>query len=164
MIDATEPVFPNNAVALIKIALQTIDADLRIYGRPLRSSDPAQSIGVFPQLWQPDEQSYEMRGGPEGPSEPTLSRYQIAVQGFIKDLDEERGLATHSVLSKQIRTTLYRNSPLMVALRMLAVTMNGSTERTQRCGVMTARYLSNEIDGNFLYLSTLDFFLETETV
>lgn len=164
MIDATEPVFPNNAVALIKTAMQTIDVDLRIYGRPLRSSDPAQSVGVFPQLWQPDEGSHEMRGGPAGPSEPTLSQYQIAIQGFIKDLAEERGLASHSVLSKLIRTTLYRDTSLMVALRALTVTMNGSTERTQRYGVKSARYLSNEINGNFLYLSTLEFFLETETV
>lgn len=164
MINAAQPVFPNNAVACIKTGIQAIDSDLRIFGRPLRESDPAQSVGVFGQQWHPNEQSYEMVGGPQGPSEPTLASYQIAVQALIKDLDEERGLNSHSVLSKLIRATLYRNTSLMLALRALTVTMNGSTERTQRYGVRNVKYLSNELNGNFLYLSTLEFFLETETV
>ena len=153
-------VFPNNAVAVIKTGMQSIDPDLRIYGRPLRKSDPAQSIGVYGQQWLPNEQSFEVGGT----GEPSLSSYVITIQAFVKDMDEERGLDIHSVLSKLIRTTLYRDTSLMLALRALTVTMSGSIERTQRYGVKTVRYLSNEIDGNFLYLSTLEFFLETETV
>ena len=164
MITDTVAVFPNNAVAAIKTAMQSIDSDLRIYGRPLRKSDPAQSVGVYGLQWLPDEQSYEIGGGLRGPGEPTISQYLISVQAFVKDMDEERGLAVHSVLSKLIRTTLYRDPTLMLGLRSLTVTMSGSTERTQRYGTKIVRFLSNEIDGNFLYLSTLEFFLETETV
>lgn len=98
------------------------------------------------------------------PSEPTISTYVIGVQAFVKDFSEERGLARHSVLSKMIRSMLYRDAPLRVGLSALSVTMNDSVERSQRWGIRAQRYLSNEIDGNFLYLSTLEFWLDTETV
>lgn len=164
MITATEPVFPNNAVDLIATRCGLLDADLWITKRPLRESDPVQSIGVFGSQWNPAEDSYEMRGGAPSTHEPTLSSYLIGVQAFVKDMDEEKGLATHSVLSKMIRAMLYRDAPLRLGLRSLSVVMDGSTERTQRFGIRTQRYLSNELQGSWLYLSTLEFWLETETV
>ncbi len=163
-ISNTTVVFPNNAVDLIDTRAQLLDADLFCIKRPLRESDPNQSVGVFPSYWTPDEDSYEMRGIPSpGRSEPTLSQYLIMVQAFVKDMDEERGLATHSVLSKMIRSMLYRDAPLRVGLAALTVTMNGSTEKTKRWGIRTQRYFSNELSGSWLYLSTLEFWLETET-
>ena len=163
MITNETEVFPNNAISLIKTRVQLLDKDLFVAGRPLRSSDPNQSVGVFGAQWLPNEDSYEMLGGPEGRHEPTLQNYLVTVQAFVKDADEERGLATHGVLSKMIRAMLYRDDPLRVALRSLSVQMSGSTERLTRFGVRQQRYFTNEISGSWLYLSNLEFWIETET-
>jgi hypothetical protein len=164
VIDPTEPVFPNNIIDLVYTRAATIDSDLRRFRRPLRASDPSESFGVFAAQWNPNDRSYEMKAvASPGPNEPTLQRYLIAIQAFVKDFQEERGLAKHSVLSKHVRAMLYRDDPLRIGLATLSVTMSGSIERTQRWGIRTQRFLSNEIDGNFLYLSTLEFWLETET-
>lgn len=172
MITGLEPVFPNNAVDLIALRANFLDPDhatdpdaIRVFKRPLRETDPQQSIGVFAAQWNPDEESYELLGGPTPrASEPTLQTYLIAVQAFVKDFQEERGLARHSIMSKLVRSMLYRDNALRVGLASLSVEMNGSVERTQRWGIRIQRFLSNEIDGDFLYLSTLEFWLETETV
>jgi len=163
VITTSTAVFPNNVVDLLFTRIGLIDSDLRGYKRPLRASDPQQSFGIIAQHWLPDEHSLEMGNG-SGSSEPTVGKYLIGVQAFVKDTDEERGLAIHSVLSKLIRATLYRDTPLRVGLQALSVTLSGSTERTQRFGITNQRYFSNEIAGDFLYLSTLEFWLETETV
>lgn len=164
MIVENQNVFPNNAVYLITARTKLLDTDLYVIRRPLRESDPTQSVGVFAAQWLPEETSYEMVGGPVGRHEPTLQQYFITVQAFVKDMDEERGLATHSVLSKMIRSMLYRDDPLRVALGSLSVTTDNSIERTQRWGIRQQRYFSNELSGSWLYLSTLEFWLETETV
>lgn len=163
MITNDEAVFPNNVVAILKTRTQLLDSDLFLCSRPLRSSDPVQSVGIFPAFWNPDEQSYETIGA-SAPGEPTLQTYQISIQALVKDMDEERGLAVHSVLSAMIRSMLYRDALLRVGLGALSVTMDGNTERAQRWGIRTQRFLSNELEGSWIYLSTLDFWLETETV
>lgn len=164
MIETDDTVFPNNAVTLVKARMQLLDADLFVIGRPLRDSDLPQSIGVYPIMWQPREDSYEMRGGPVGRSEPTLQRYLIVVQAFVKNMNQEEGISTHAVLSKLVRTVLYRDEPLRVALGSLSWTNGSCIERTQRWGISQQRYVSNEIRGEWLYLSSLEFWLETETV
>ncbi len=108
MIATSELDFPQNAVALIATAAKLIDKDLEVVKRPLRTTDPSQSVGVYGAQWAPEEDSYEMRGGltGPGPSEPTLQRYLVTIQAFIRDSDEQRGLATHSLLAKLVRTML----------------------------------------------------------
>lgn len=167
MITADTLVFPNNAVDLIANRSKLLDpaGDVQVLRRPLKETDPVQSIGVFGTLWTPDDESVEMRGGfSPGPQEPTLQRYNIAVQGFVKDQNEERGLTVHSVMSKLILAMLYRDEPLRVGLAGLSVTMLGLTERTMRWGVTTQRFLNNELDSEWLYLSTVECWLETETI
>ena len=161
MITADEPIFPNNVVALLKVALAGIDPDVSVFGRPLRPSDPAQSIGVFGQLWDPDEESIEMAGA--FPGEPTLQRYQLSIQSLVKHGDEEVGQAIHSILSNRVRGVLYRNQALRVALGNLSAVDSGVIESMRRWGVSVQRYLSNEIDQEWVYLSTLEFWIETET-
>lgn len=164
MISEDTPVFPNNIIDLVATRLRLLDESLvnSTYRRPLRESDPNTAAGVFAATWEPDNESLEI--GRPAPSEPTISTYVLGVQAYVKDFNEERGLARHSVLSKMIRSMLYRDAPLRVGLSALSVTMNDSVERSQRWGIRAQRYLSNEIDGNFLYLSTLEFWLDTETV
>jgi hypothetical protein len=162
-IDASSPVFPNNVVDLIATRAQALDADLQILKRPLRASDPIQCVGVFGMLWTPNEDSIEFRGTPgSGPGLPTISRYTITVQGLIKDTDDERGLYVHSVLAKMLRSMLYRDTALRVGFAALSVTDLTGTESTSQWGLGTTRYYSNEIKGTWLYLSVLDFWLETE--
>lgn len=161
MITGNEVVFPNNVVSLFAVKLGTIDADMTVVTRPLHRTDPDQSIGVYAQIWEPDEDSYEM-GHIVGGAEPTISRYQIAVQAMIKAGSEEQGLAVHSVLSKRIRTVLYRDTALQVALRSLVVTDGSSTERFMRGIIRTQRYMNDDIQGVFVFVSTLDYSIETE--
>ena len=164
MIDSGTSVFPSNVVQLVKTRAQLIDSDLYVTGRPLRESDPVQSVGVFGMQWVPDENYYAMGSTSLGRSEPSLQTYLITIQGFVKDADEERGLDVHAILSKKLRSMLYRDDPLRVGLLALSVVMNGSTERAKRYGVRSQRYVSNELSGTWLYLSTLEFWLETETI
>lgn len=164
MITADESVFPNNAVSLLKTRFDLIDPELEVFRRPLRNTDPVQSVGVFGTLWRPDEESYEIRDMPSpGPSEPTLQRYSMMIQALVRDMEEERGLIVHSVLATLLRSMLYRDNPLRVGLASLSSTLSGSTETTKRWGLGQTRYLSNEIRGEWLFLSTLEFWLETES-
>lgn len=166
MITADEPVFPNNAIVVLSDRFKLLDSagDVAVLRRPLRDTDPNQSIGVYGSLWTPDQTSLEMKGmDSPGPQEPTIQRYVLTIQGFVKDMDEERGLATHSVLSKMILAMLYRDVPLRVGLAELSTVLFGATERTTRWGVTTQRFLNNELDAEWLYLSTVECWLETET-
>ena len=164
MITETDAVFPNNAVSLLKVRMGAIDDDLSVYRRPLRLTDHVQSIGIFSSMWTPDVQSMELRGlGHPAPSEPTVNRYGLAIQAFVKDFDEERGLASHSVLSKMVLAILYRDQPLRVGLAALQSEVLGVRERVLRWGVVAQRFLSNELgESEWLYLSTVELYLETE--
>lgn len=164
-VDPDEAIFPNNIVVLVAMAMQTIDPDVAVMKRPLRNEDPQQSIGVAAATWDPQEDSLEMKGiGHPAPQEPTFQRYILTIQAFVKDGDAERGLAVHSVLAQRVRSVLYTNEGLRLALQGLSVEFqNGRTERLQRWGVRTARYFSGEIESQMLYLSTLEFWIETET-
>lgn len=162
-------VFPNNVVALMAPRLKTLDTDLSVFKRMLRDGDPTQSLGIFPLTWQPDELTYEMDGGltllgqKRAAAQPTVGIYTIGIQSFVMDTDEEQGIGVHNVLAKMIRTLLYYDTPLAVGLRALSVSMYGSTERFQRMKVGVQRYLTNEIDGVFHYVSSLECTVETET-
>lgn len=161
MIVADETMFPQNVVEILKLRFTLMDADLFVVARPLKATDPNQSVGIIASQWVPNEESLEMRG--LGSMEPTLNRYLITVQAFVKDMDEERGLNTHSVLSRLIRSILYNDAPLRQALASLSATLDGRVEAPQRWGVRQQRFFSNELDATWLYLSNLEFWLETET-
>lgn len=172
MIDASLSVFPSNVLDLLATRFDTVgtiddEIDLAqritVLKRQLRPTDPIQAVGIAPMNWTPDESSFEIRGGFPGSSFPSLGRYWINIQGFVKDTDEIRGLAVHSVLSSRIKAILYYDTPLRIGLSTLAVSLGSVTERFKRSGVRLQRYLSNEIDGSFIYLSTLEFWIETET-
>lgn len=165
MIEQDETVFPNNVVKYVALAMGTIDPDVKVFKRALRNVDPQQSIGVFPQTWGPDPSSLEMQAlGAPAPQLPTIQEYTLGVQSFVKDSEEERGLAVHAALSTAVRMVLYTNTNLQVVLGgMSASPATGWTESMRRWGIRTARYFSGEINAQMLYLSTLEFWIETET-
>lgn len=160
MITSDLPVFPNNIVLQVAERFDQIDPDVSVFRRPLRNTDPQQSIGVFASIWNPDDQSLEMMG--RMPGEPTLQNYMLNVQAFVKDGDEERGLAVHSILSALVRRVLYRDNDLRLALQGLSVASDGTTEILKRWQVRSQRYVNNDIEGQWLYLSTLELWMETE--
>lgn len=161
-IDETTIVFPNNVVVIIADACADLDEDLSVFRRPLRPTDPAQSVGVFATQWDPNEESWEMQG--RVPGEPTLQTYRVTIQAANKDTDQERGLAVHSIMSTLIRSMLVRNETLSLALRTLNVSLDGTTEQARRWGVRDQRYLSNEIRNQWIFLSVTDFWLDTQTI
>lgn len=168
MLDSSVMCFPMNAVDLIAIRLESIDPEtapgandgIRIYKRPLRVEDDTETIGITADHWIPDKNSMEMRGGTV---EPTLQRYTVNIQGLVKDADEDRGIATHSLLCSLIRSMLYRDIPLGLAFRELSVTVGGVREKSTKWGVVSQHYLNNQLKGSFIYLSRLEFYIETQS-
>lgn len=160
VIAASDPlVFPDNAIALIAARIPAaVDSDLTVLKRPLRPTDPTQTVGVFPINFAPMDNSIEIQS-----LQPTLNRYGIIVQSFVKNYTEEDGIVEHSILSSRLRSMFYRDVPLHAGLTVLQVTMNNSLERMQRRGITVQRFLSNELQGVFQYTSWLETWLETET-
>ena len=156
--------FPSNVVQLVVARMKQRWPNTGIVPRPLRHTDKTQSIGVFPTDWSPDVESYEFTppGDPVPAGFPTIHSYRITIQAFVKDADSERGIRTHSMMSKAVRSLLYFDKPLALGLRQLSVEMDGVTEIIQRRMILRAKYISNEIDGSFLFLSTLQYSIETE--
>lgn len=162
MIAADSTAFPGNVIAAIKPRIAALDADLFVVSRPLQPTDPQQSVGIMPVQWGPRPESLEMGGA--FPGEPTLQRYDFVIQCMIKDTDQQSGPAVISSLSTMVRRMLYRGNGLAIDLSSLTSSALGSTERTQRWGVTNQRFLSNEISGNWIFVSTLEFWVETESV
>lgn len=155
-----DPLFPMNAVQLLAARFTMIDADLYVCQRRLHPTDPAQSVGVAAESWMPDPESYEMLGGQR--SEPTVQRYYMSVQSLVKDTEEQRGIAVHSKLSQMVRGIILTDIPLRDSLRALSTNLYGVAERTLRWSVPAQRYLANELQGQFTFLSTTQVLLETE--
>lgn len=160
--DPADLPFPENVVQeLINTfqdqALFPYDA---VVARPLRTTDPAVTLGVFAVDWMPDERSAEI-GKRHG---PTLTSYVFAIQGLIKHGDEQAGIRMHSILAKNIRSMLDRDQGLHVRLGQLSEASLGVAERAQRWGVRGQRFANNEVGGGFIYLSTTEFYLQTEAL
>lgn len=159
-IEADFTVFPNNIVNLIYTRVpEVIDPDLYVVRRALRRGDPPQSVGITAAQWLP--QDFEMVG--QTP-EPTIQRYTFAIQGYIFTPDEENGIAQHAVLSRAIRNMLYRDGGFRSGLTAMVSTDAGTnvTESVQRWGIRQVQFISTEINQAFLYLSTTEFWVETQ--
>lgn len=160
MIDGKTDVFPNNAVILMGDALKAIDEDVPVHRRRLTSLDEVQCIGIFAQQWMPRDDSYEMQGTQ---GMPTVQIYEISLMCLVKDMDEEVGMMAHAELTKLAHKTIMRDSILRDSLRALRTDLYGERERLLNWRIETARYLSEEVGREFIYLSTSTVRLETET-
>jgi hypothetical protein len=160
-VDDNAAQFPWNAVVLIATRLNLVDEDIPCFRRRLYSTDPVQTFGCSPANWHPVQDSLEMRGA-DLAQEPTIQKYSLVVQAMVKDTDEERGIAVHSQMSKIARSILLTDIPLRDSLRALSADLYGVRERTLRWSIQSQRYLSEELKGQFTYLSTIEVQLETE--
>jgi hypothetical protein len=167
VITAADTEFPNNIIALLVARIPTFcdptgsgDNALKVFSRPLRTSDPTQSVGVFPAMKRPNTDSFEIGRTPE----PTVKTYSVILQTVVQDTDESACISVHSILSNRLWRMFYRDSPLNIGLTALAVDANNSRERLQRRGIELQRYLSNEIQGSYVQTSWIECWFETETV
>lgn len=156
-------VFPNNVVQVVTAALEGSHAAFegQAFARPLRPTDPNPCIGVFPALWTPGQETLEIGHNPQG--EPTIQTYTIVVQAMNKDSDKDIALSRHSTIAQIVRRTLYRSDPLRVLLGGLVATDGIVQERFQRARLGSQRFMDNEINDQFVFLSVLDLSIETET-
>lgn len=149
--------FPDNIVQEFKSALAGLGGIDAVVGRRLRMSDSNACVGVFAEEWLPGEM------GIGQPMEPLDNRYTITIQLLIKHAQEEEALSQHSVLSKSIRVMVYRDPDLRVRLPQLSETYMQRRESVQKWDVRAQRFMSNEIEGTFLYLSSTEVIVTTET-
>lgn len=160
MIDPTTPAFPTNVAQVLGAQIKLLDDEIYTFSRPLKHTDPNVSVSTFGLQWEPDERTWETRG--QGAMGPTVQRYLVVIQAFVKDMDVERGAAKHSVLSAMIRGMLHRSPTLRVALTSLVVTTEDYTESLRRWSIRSQRFLNNELGGSWLYLATTEVLIETE--
>lgn len=149
--------FPENVVEELAISLDVLEGIDVVVKRPLKPTDPNGAAGVYAVSWNPE--GYQI-----GQYDPAVTQYLFAIQTFVKHGDDEGGVALHSRLAKRVRVMLYRDDELRVRLGTLYTDESGIIERTQKWGVRTQRYLSNELQGTFMYLAVTEMYLETEIV
>jgi hypothetical protein len=160
MIEPDSSVFPNNIIEMIRVRVSVaIDPDMTVILRPLRHTDPNQSLGIYASTWNGDEDSHEM--APTMVNIPTLQNYRVFVQSLVKDGDEVRALNVHGVVAKKIREMLYLDQTLQVAFSQLVDASGGKTEKAMLWGLQAQRYMSNEISGSFIQSSISEFWLQT---
>lgn len=151
--------FPTNVIEVLHGRFTETFPDHEIQDRPLRYTDPARSVGLYVSTWVPDEENSKQIGQVE----PALSTYLVRVQNMIQAADEVDGRTMFTVDAKIVRAMLYRDPSLRVALGSLTEEMFGTIERLQRFGVRNQSFLNNELEGQFVFLATTDFWIETET-
>lgn len=158
MLDDSTAYFPMNTVDIYAEHMKAIDPDLAVYKRMVDPTDQTYTICVSPTQWAPEQRSGEIRGGP---NEETIQVYGVSIVSIIVDADEERGIRTHSNLATRIRTKLYRDESLRLALGQLKVELDGVVERSLNWTISSQQYLSSESDGYFRFVSALDIEFRT---
>jgi len=150
--------FPYNVVGTLQTSIATIDSDIQFIPRKINFSDPDQSVAICPIDWIPDV--YEI-----GRNEPSTQIYLLYIQSMIIDPDQGRGLRVHTYLAKRIRELLARSVPLHIALMGLETTdSNGVTEKLLQHYAGSQSFHDSEQDGNWYYLSTLEFRIKTQII
>lgn len=127
-----------------------------IVPRPLRMTDGAASIGVYPSTWTDVPGTKEI-----GHIESAENRYVMKIQTMRKSMQESEGRALFANDSKLVRVILYRDPDLRLRLGGLQETLLGSVETVQRFMVARQNYESSELSGQFVYLSVTDYFIDT---
>jgi hypothetical protein len=159
MIHAVGATFPYNLVPVLATELQKIDADVVVNQRPLDPLDNVQAIGIYPTKVEDQEDSMEI-GRRFG---PTVERWVYGIQALVKDADAVRGAADQGELVSRIEDILYNSQPLRLALgTTTALSTSGVIRRVTRKGVRSRNYLQGGLAGEFYFLATLEFWLETE--
>ncbi len=155
--DTARTLFPTNIVEVSRDFILPLLSVENVYRRVLRPEDPNSSVGIVAVDWEPGEYLI-------GQEEPALSMYHFSIQSLVKHGNEEEGLTHHSLLAKNLAHLLYRDAAFRVALLTLNAEVMGVKESARRMGVRQQRYRSNEIDGEWLFVSTTEMWVQTESI
>lgn len=151
--------FPMNIVEVLHDYMKAeLDESFTVLKRPLRTQDPNLSVGIFPNDWVPVANSREM-----GFAGDTLSTHLVRVHLLIKAGEEQAGRYLSGIHAKKLRTMLAHDADLQLRLGQLSEVSGSIKERAQRFGVRNQRFLNNELTGQFIFLATTEFWVETET-
>lgn len=158
--DPGDTFFPYNVVQVLEDFIWSIDSDITFFRRPLKKTDPTQSVGLIP------ARSYYKKDSQEvGRVEKTIKCYDIMVQTLIADTDAGRGLRIHSLFAKHIIELLARDGALRVGLRDLATTdTRGVKEALTQHEAGEQIFHTNRQDASFKFLSTTEFSIETQII
>ena len=132
-----------------------LDGVEQAVGRPVRPADPPCTVGVYADTWTPDPAHCI------GQLHPSLARYNINIELFIKSTDEEYGHELHSQISKSLRAMVYGDPDLELSFRGMLDTEFGLTERLMKWGITNQRYMPGDLSGQFVFLSNTALWIET---
>jgi hypothetical protein len=150
--------FPYNIIDVMVDHLERNITELDLLvRRPLRFTDPPRCMGIFPFDWSPQPDSMEISA-----REPVLGRYGIRIQNLVQTGDEDEGREMVTLDATIARTVLYRGTELGVDLAGLSEIVLDHGERFQRFGVRNQQFMNNELRGQFVFLATMDLWVETE--
>lgn len=166
-----QAVFPGNVIEVIQVGLPMIYSGMIVLPRRLRVAETAgQLVGIYPMTQVADDTSTEMNnkrligGDPNSKSsQPTLRTYVIGVQCMVKDSDETSGAFTLMALTNAVIGSLYNNALISVGLNTLSISDGTRIETIQKRGINRVRYLDGTIGQSFVYLSTIEYYVQTET-
>ena len=154
--------FPANVVWVLSAGLERTPwpaGSLTVVRRGLRPVDPNFSIGVMSNDWTPTD--HELMGS--GSTEPSIARYDLRVMTLVKMAgNEAEAMSLSARLSKSVRSMLYRSEELRLQLHALSEIQMGVREQVQRFGIRSQRFVNNEIAGEFLFVSIIDCYVDTE--
>lgn len=159
-LEGDEAVFPNIIVDLLFDTAATSLPIQAVFKRPIRVSDPDQSISVYSTNWRPDSDSYEI-----GFHGPTIEKFEIGIQALIKDMDRDRGANRLGVLSEMVRTFVYSDTSFNLGLGQLSTSFGGVNKRVQRLSVTKQNYfVATPKNRQFVYLSEMTLTAEVQIV
>lgn len=140
--------------------LGTLEGVNAVVKRSLNSTDPNMTLGICLDEWSPED--YEMDG--LGILRPAATKYFFEIRHMVKADSMEVGERLHRQTAKSVRSMLYGNNDLAVALRALSSNEDGLTERILKWVVAGQRFASNEIDRVFVSMSGTELVVDTESI
>ena len=155
--------FPGDIIASVKAAINAemdLPEGITCLGRPLRTTDAHGATGIFPVNKRADQDSIFIGGGPPV---PTLRRYEFRIHQLVKHSNEEEGLAQYSQVAEDLWNMLYHDRDLHVALAALVETSGTRIQRFQKSGIAQQNFLNNEINKQFIFLVSTEYWVETQT-
>jgi len=166
--DVDLPFFPYNVINELVTALQELaphsdprlQDGLRIHRRSLNNGDSGDSIGIYPVLYDPIEESVEMRG--RVAAEPTRVTYPIEIESLVVDADEWAGIRAHSLLAAMIRNEIHRSELLEARLPQLVTEVRGVVERYSGHRVSGQTFISSRPESMFSFMSVTTVIVTTE--
>lgn len=126
-----------------------------VFLRPLDRDDPNYCIGVFEGEADPIE--YEIGGG----ADPTLMRWQVIVQAYVKSSDIVDGRAVRSKLLNRVRKTLFSSATENALMTLVDAE---TLEACRRYRLRRIAFASGDGPraGEFYFLGQIELMFETE--